>query len=457
MSLSDAGTTGTGLGASARTGDHAEVSRDELLRRAAFASFIGTFVEWFDYAVYGFLAAVIAVVFFPATDARSGLMAAYAVFALSFIIRPIGGVIWGHFGDKFGRKATLSLSIFIMSAATFVIAFLPSYETAGMLAPLLLLLTRMVQGFAASGEFAGAASFLAEYAPDNRRGFFTSLVPAGEAAGLLAASLFVALLYALLSDAQLQSWGWRLPFLMAFPLGFVGVFIRRRLEETPHFQALEQENHVPVTPVKELFKNNFPQLMMAFGGTLLNAVGFYLILIYMPTYLAGELGVGKEAAFLCSTVTLVAYLGSIFIMGALSDKLGRKVILLLCSVLFVVLTVPLFMALSSITYTGMASTSYLLILMILALFGVMMAMNGGTLATFLCELFPTRVRFSGFALSYNSANAFFGGTAPLIATWVGGIIGSALAPAYFLTGAAIITFLSIMMARAGGAGSKLEE
>lgn len=432
-------------------------NKDVLLRRAAFASFIGTFVEWFDYAVYGFLATVIAVVFFPATDARSGLLAAYAIFALSFIVRPIGGIIWGHFGDKIGRKTTLSLSIFIMSIATFVIAFLPTYEAVGLLAPALLLLTRLVQGFAASGEYAGAASFLAEYAPDKKRGFFTCLVPAGEAAGLLAASLFVAVLYAVLTEAQLHSWGWRIPFLLALPLGFVGVFIRRQLDETPHFKALEDDHHVPAAPIRELLSNHMPQVLIAFGGTLLNAVGFYLILIYMPTYLATELGVDKQAAFIGSTVALLAYLGSIFLMGRLSDRFGRRTMLMACSGLFAICAIPMFYVLGTFEYNGMASASYIGILVVWALFGVLLSMNGGTLPTFLCELFPTRVRFSGFALSFNSANALFGGTAPLVAAWVGGIVSSTLAPAWFLTGAAIATFLSIMLSRAGHAGAKLED
>lgn len=447
-------TTACGMAA---TGALAPSDKDVLLRRAAFASFIGTFVEWFDYAVYGFLATVIAVVFFPATDARSGLIAAYAIFALSFIVRPVGGIIWGHFGDKIGRKTTLSLSIFIMSAATFVIAFLPGYETVGLLAPVLLLLTRLVQGFAASGEYAGAASFLAEYAPDEKRGLFTCLVPAGEAAGLLAASLFVAVLYSVLTEAQLHSWGWRVPFLLALPLGFVGVFIRRRLDETPHFKALEEDQHVPAAPIRELFANHLPQVLIAFGGTLLNAVGFYLILIYMPTYLATELGVDKQATFLGSTLALAAYLGSIFLMGRLSDRFGRRVMLMACSGLFVICAMPLFYLLASVGYDGMLSMGYFAILLIWALFGVLLSMNGGTLPTFLCELFPTRVRFSGFAFSFNSANALFGGTAPLIAVWVGGLTSSTLAPAWFLTAAAIMTFLSIMLSGAGRAGSKLQD
>lgn len=428
-----------------------------VLRRAGMASFIGTFVEWFDYASYGFLATVIAVVFFPGTDARTALLATYAVFALSFIVRPIGGVIWGHFGDRIGRQKTLSLSIFIMSAATFVIAFLPTYESIGLWAAGLLLAARLVQGFAASGEYAGATSFLAEYAPDNKRGMMTCLVPAGEAAGLLAASLFVAILHGLLTTEQLHSWGWRLPFLMALPLGYVGVYIRRRLDETPHFKALEEAQHVPQTPVIELLTRHFRAVLIAFGGTLLNAVGFYLVLSYMPIYLSTELGISETAAFIGSTASLAVYLGSIFLMGALSDHIGRKKVLMACSVLFAILTVPMFVLLSGAVFTGVLSTGFFIILGVWALFGALLSMNGGTLPTFLCELFPTRVRFSGFALSFNSANALFGGTAPLIATWLIGVTGSKLAPAWYLVGAAVVTFVAIAISTAGRAGSRLKD
>ena len=192
------------------------------LKKAARASFIGNFVEWFDYGAYGYLAAVIATVFFPTGDKTTALMSAYAVFALSFLIRPLGGIFWGYIGDKYGRRPALSWSILIMSAATFLIALLPGYASIGIAAPIMLLVLRMFQGFSASGEYAGASAFLAEYAPPEKRGFYTSIVPASTAAGLLLGSLMAAGMYELLSTEAIADWGWRLPFLLAAPLGLVG-------------------------------------------------------------------------------------------------------------------------------------------------------------------------------------------------------------------------------------------
>ena len=206
-------------------GQPAVADRD-VLRKVLGASFIGNFVEWFDYASYGYFATVIAVAFFPEFAPASALLATFAVFAISFVIRPVGGIVWGGIGDRIGRRTALSWSILIMSGATTLIALLPSYHQVGILAPILLLVVRMVQGFSASGEYAGATAFIAEYAPTSRRGLFTSIVPASTAAGLLAGSLLSAALFAMLDDAEMQAWGWRLPFLLAAPLGLIGLYIR---------------------------------------------------------------------------------------------------------------------------------------------------------------------------------------------------------------------------------------
>lgn len=274
-----------------------------VLRKVLTASFIGNFVEWFEYASYGYFATVIAVVFFPEIAPSAALLATFAVFAISFIIRPIGGIVWGSIGDRIGRKTALSWSILIMSGATTLIAFLPGYTQIGIAAPILLLILRMVQGFSASGEYAGAASFLAEYAPPEKRGFYTSMVPASTAAGLLAGSLMSALLFSLLDAEQLQSWGWRLPLILAFPMGLVGLYIRLKLEDTPKFRELEAQHHVEVTPTRELFTTYRRPMVRAFGVTCLNAVGFYLILSYMPTYLITEMGMDESASFLARLQT----------------------------------------------------------------------------------------------------------------------------------------------------------
>ncbi|WDY60035.1 MFS transporter [Pseudomonas sp. PSKL.D1] len=413
------------------------------LRKAVRASFMGNFVEWFDYAAYGYLATIIAATFFPQTDKTSALLATFAVFALSFLVRPLGGVVWGHMGDRYGRRNALSLSILIMSISTFCIGLLPTYAQIGLWAPCLLLLIRLVQGFSASGEYAGAAAFLAEYAPPGRRGLYTSIVPASTAAGLLFGAMFVAVLHELLSTEDLHSWGWRLPFLLAAPFGLVGRYIRMSLQDTPKFlemeQRLERKTCMAPAPIRELMSQHRRSLAIGLGVTCLNAVAFYLLLSYMPTYLSTEMGMTERDSFIASTVSLATYIGLIFLMGRLSDRYGRKTMLVVASLLFLGLTVPLFKLLEG--------QPLLVILAIQILFGAMLAMNDGTLPCLLAEIFPTRVRFSGFALSFNLANALFGGTAPFIATWLIHVTGNKLAPAGYLLAAALVALVAMLMCR----------
>ncbi len=409
------------------------------LKKAARASFIGNFVEWFDYGAYGYLAAVIATVFFPTGDKTTALMSAYAVFALSFLIRPLGGIFWGYIGDKYGRRPALSWSILIMSAATFLIALLPGYASIGIAAPIMLLVLRMFQGFSASGEYAGASAFLAEYAPPEKRGFYTSIVPASTAAGLLLGSLMAAGMYELLSTEAIADWGWRLPFLLAAPLGLVGRYIRLKLEETPQFQKFGHAAAPESVPISRLFRHHRRALLLAFLVACLNAVAFYLILSYMPTYLSEEMGVGKTESFFAASVSLLSYIGFIFLMGTLSDKYGRKTMLIAASVLFIVATVPLF---SLFGWGGFG-----MILLIQIIFGAILSVNDGTLPAYLAELFPTDVRYTGFAFSFNCANALLGGTAPLVATWLISSSGSKLSPAWYLVAVALMALVAVCMGK----------
>ena len=418
-------------------------SERKALRRAATASFMGNFVEWFDYAAYGYLATIIALTFFPQTDAATGLLATFAVFALSFVVRPVGGLVWGHFGDKYGRRSALSWSILIMTVSTFCIGILPGYDQIGVWAPALLLLIRLVQGFSASGEYAGASAFLAEYAPEGKRGFYTSLVPASTAAGLLFGAVFVAALHAWMTVETLHEWGWRLPFLLAAPFGLVGRYIRMSLQDSPKFldmeQRLEAKECATSAPIRELLTVHRRSVLIGIGATCLNAVAFYLLLSYMPTYLSTEMGMSEGDSFIASTVSLATYIGLIFLMGKLSDRYGRKTMLLLASVLFLGLTLPLFGLLGN--------SSLVVILMIQIAFGAILAMNDGTLPCFLAEIFPTRVRFSGFAFSFNIANALFGGTAPFVATWLIHMTGNKMAPAWYLLAAAAVALVAMLASR----------
>ncbi|NMY76658.1 MFS transporter [Pseudomonas sp. WS 5071] len=418
-------------------------SERKALRRAATASFMGNFVEWFDYAAYGYLATIIALTFFPQTDAATGLLATFAVFALSFVVRPVGGLVWGHFGDKYGRRSALSWSILIMTVSTFCIGILPGYDLIGLWAPALLLLIRLVQGFSASGEYAGASAFLAEYAPEGKRGFYTSIVPASTAAGLLFGAVFVAALHEWMSVETLHEWGWRLPFLLAAPFGLVGRYIRMSLQDSPKFlemeQRLEAKECATHAPIRELLTVHRRSVMIGIGATCLNAVAFYLLLSYMPTYLSTEMGMSERDSFIASTVSLATYIGLIFLMGKLSDRFGRKTMLVMASVLFLGLTFPLFSLLGN--------SSLIVILMIQIAFGAILAMNDGTLPCFLAEIFPTRVRFSGFAFSFNIANALFGGTAPFIATWLIHMTGNKMAPAWYLLAAAAVALVAMLASR----------
>ncbi len=427
-----------------RSYNFSEEEKHKTLKKVTFSSFLGNFIEWFDYASYSYLATVIANVFFPSDDPFVSTMNTFAVFALSFLVRPIGALFWGNMGDKKGRKWALAISILCMSGATFLIGCLPGYAMVGFLAPLLLLVLRMVQSFSASGEYAGAATFIAEYAPKNKRGFYCSMVPASTATGLLVGSLFASFMFNTWgADSQfVTEWGWRIPFWLAGPLGLITHYIREHLEDSPVYEKMQDDLKAKgqtgeQTPVRTLLSKHLKRTIISFGACMLNAVGFYAVLTYLPNYLETVLMYDPGQATIITNIVLVVYIGFIFFSGHISDTFGRKKMLITACVGFIVCTVPAFMLLSSM--------NFVIILVVELFMALLLTINDGTLSSYLNETFPTEVRFSGFAFSFNLANAIFGGSASYISFFLISLTGDNLAPAYYMVVISLIALVAMIM------------
>ena len=423
------------------TANRASVSEQseeqKMVKKVAVSSFLGNFIEWFDYASYSYFATTIALVFFPSDNHTVAMLQTFGVFALSFVLRPIGALFWGNLGDKKGRKDALAISIMFMSGASFLIGCLPSYAAIGIFAPVL---------FSASGEYAGAATFLGEYAPTKKRGIYCSLIPASTAIGLLAGSTLATVMTASLSSDALTSWGWRIPFLMAGPLGLIVHFIRTKLADSPVYASMtealdDKQQSVSstkrVSPLRELFQNHFKAMIISFGACMLNAVGFYTVLTYLPTYLSDTVGMAAAQSSTITTICLVLYVALVFGMGHISDMFGRKKVLIGACVAFIVLTVPAFMVLNTAQF-------WPVLIVELAMCATLTA-NDGTLSSYLTETFSTSVRFTGFAFSFNLANAIFGGTAPFIATWLIYATGSSIAPAWYMVAVAAVALVAMIL------------
>lgn len=420
-----------------------------VLRRVMIASGLGTLIEYFDYASYSYLATTIAVVFFPAEDRAIALMSTFAVFALSFLVRPIGAFVWGSLGDRIGRKSVLATTIIIMSTATLLIGFLPGYAAIGVAAPLLLLLLRMTQSFSAAGEYAGAGIFIAEYAPAKRRGLLTSVVPMSAAGGFLLASLVTTILYASSSTEFIEQWGWRIPFLIAGPLGLLGLWLRIRLEDTPQFRRIQEiEQNERESAQRERKKNparraeawrSLPSMVKILLVMSLNAGAYYLLLSYTPTFLIEEADMAPARATLVVTIGLVAHLVLIPVVARLSDRFGRKRILLVSSVAFIVLSYPI-MTLLSLGGVVLATA-----VLIGAL--VFFAMNDAVFPSFFTEMFGTRSRYLGFALAFNVGATLFGGVAPLVGTWLIATTGNPSSPAFFLILLGVMSLIGLLLSK----------
>jgi len=398
-------------------------------RKAVFASAIGNVLEWYDFGVYVFFAAVIAKNFFPAADPTAALLSSFAVFGVGFLMRPLGGIVIGRYGDTHGRKAALTLTIMSMAFGTVLVGVLPGYASIGVAAPVLLVIARLIQGFSAGGEWGGSTAFMVEWAPHGRRGWYGSFQQASIAASLVLASGIGALFTTILSGDALTAWGWRLPFLLGILLALVGVYLRRNVDETPAYRAAEAR----AAPSTE---SGLGLALRAFGFTVHWTVAFYIFLSYMPTFTRLHAELTPSQSLWSNTIGVVALMLLIPLFGTISDRVGRKPLLLASCAAFVVLPLPLFALILGKPGFGVIAALQVLVAACIALFS-----GAGPAA--IAEMFRTIGRSTWMTPAYALAVAIFGGFAPFIATWLIAATGSPLSPAYYVIAAAAVSFIVI--------------
>ena len=411
-------------------------------RKVVTAGCIGIFVELYDNGIFAFMASALALVFFPRDDATSALVFVFAGYAVSFFVRPLGAIFFGILGDRYGRQRMLVAVIMLISVATAGLGLLPPYSAIGIAAPILLVLLRMLQGFSVGGEAAGAMTFLAEHAPEGKRGLHTSLAQIASFAALLTGTIVAYLMSPWLTAEAIDgggfgSWAWRIPFLVAVPLGVVGWYIRRSLEDTPNFQKLKAEGGLSRNPLKEAFstREHRRAMVLALLIPLMNGSGYYVLFSYMPTFLKGDqIGFDIGTALIVTASSLVAICIAIPIMGALSDRIGRKRVIAGAALAMAIVAVP--------AYALIATGRLGLAILGACIMAVVFAGHTAVIHILIVELFPTRIRYSAYGLGYNISSALFGGTAPLLMTWLIGLTGNIYMPAFY----AVVTSLGTLFA-----------
>jgi len=398
--------------------------------QAIGAAVIGNVLEWYDFSIYAFVATIIAKRFFPAGNEIAALLSTFAAFGIGFLARPLGAVVIGRLADRRGRKVALVVTILMMAVGTAAIGLIPGYETVGWPAPALLVLARLVQGFSTGGEWGGSTSFIVEWAPENRRGLYGSFHQASVSMGLLLGSGITALLSTAMAPEAMQEWGWRVPFLLGGLLLPVGIYLRRNIAETPAFRRVQGE--APRAP------DASPVLLAAraFGFTILWTVTSYVMLSFMPTFTQKFAGLSRVEALWSSTAGIVALVVAIPVMGRLSDRVGRRPLLLTCTIGFALLAYPIF----AVIVWG---ASLAVILPVQVFVSILIAFFSGPGPAAIAEIFPTRARALWMSVGYSLAVAIFGGFAPYIATWLIDRTGSPLSPSLYVIAAAIVSSLVI--------------
>ncbi|MEE2681324.1 MAG: MFS transporter [Planctomycetota bacterium] len=394
------------------------------------AGVIGNTLEWYDFAIFGFLAPYITTAFFPESDRVAGLIQTFGVFAVGYLMRPLGAFIFGHIGDRVGRRQALFLSVLLMAIPTFLLGLLPGYETIGILAPILLLVLRLLQGLSVGGEFAASITFVGELSANHRRGLLGSLTMIGAIGGFILGSGVSELATLVMDQETLTAWGWRVPFLLGLALAVAGLWMRRSLPNSDTFEQNAMAHDSTPHPLVDVCRNQWRRLLTLASLVFMQGIGFYMIFVWLPVYLGTILKREQTQPLLLNTCALAILMGSIIAAGWLSDRIGRRPLLLTSALLLGTVAWPFF----SLLQVGSVTT----IFWVMAVFAVIIGFAQGPTPAMMTELFPTRSRLTGIGIGYNVTQAIAGGTAPAFCTWLVMSTGIDGAPAFYLIASAVV-------------------
>lgn len=408
-----------------------------MQKRVLAGGSIGQFIEFYDFTLYGLSAVTLSHLFFPSENALAGLLATFATFGVAFLARPFGGLFFGSLGDRIGRRKVLFVTLLSIGVATTLIGLLPTYATIGVFAPILLVLCRLLQGFSAGGESVGAPAFVFEHAPLERRGFWINVTLAATALPSVVGGTLILVLSTTMTPEAFDSYGWRIPFLLALPLAFFGLWIRAKTEESEAFQqVLRKHEHKEYSPIRAAFRENRTRMVQVICVMGLTAMGFYFLTGYFVSYVQVTGDLSREASLGANALAMAMYALLLPIGGIIGDRVGRKPMLITGAAALALLSIPCFMLVTSGSL-ALAITGQLL-------FVIPMCVYGGGCYTFFVEIFTTETRFTSAAVSYNVAYAVFGGTAPFIGTWLVSSTGTDSAPGYYMAGAAVLVGLFLV-------------
>jgi len=404
-------------------------------KTSILSGLVGNVMEWYDFALYGYMVPIISQLFFPNQNNLTSVMSTFAVFAAGFIMRPIGGIILGRLGDIKGRKTTLYISMILMAVCTALMGVLPTYQSVGLAAPVLLVILRLVQGLSVGGEFSTSVTYMVEEAPKDSRGIFGSLANIGSMTGMVLGAAMAAGVSTFIPKESLFNWGWRLPFFLAAVLGAIGMYYTMKMPKSHLF--VREKRHEEVASIREVFTFGRRELTQATLFCLGYTVLFYLPLVYMPTYVHSIAGMDENKALQITTVATIILVLLIPMMAMLSDRfIRRRSILIVAFFIALVCAVPMFI---------MVSKSYILLFAVLVLFGIIIAVPLGVAPAIMVEWFPTKYRLTSYSVIYNIGVGIFGGSTPMICTWLIKISGNNLAPAYYLSVFIIISLLGLWL------------